>query len=178
MRISKKAMTPILSEKIKNILTQMTRSRTISASLNQRSSIVLLASLGKSNKEISQHLNIHHNCISKWRMRFMESLSILQAIEISEPEKLQDAIKYLLSDKPRPGTPATYTQEQIVKIIDLACKLPSDFGYEVSHWSLNILVKEIIKQGISETMSAKSVSRFLKGSGIKTSQVSLLASFN
>lgn len=49
-----------------------------------------------------------------------------------------------------------------MKIIDLACKAPADFGYEVSQWSLNLLVTEIKKQGIAEQISAKSVSRFLK----------------
>ena len=55
-----------------------------------------------------------------------------------------------------------------MKIIDPACKAPSDFGYEVSQWSLNLLVKEIRRQGIAEDISAKSVSRFLKGGQIKT----------
>lgn len=49
-----------------------------------------------------------------------------------------------------------------MKIIDLACKSPSDFGYEVSQWSLNLLVAEIKKQGIADQISEKSVSRFLK----------------
>jgi transposase len=90
-------------------------------------------------------------------------------LETTDPDKLPDEISRLLSDNPRPGCPAVYTQEQIVKIIDLACKSASEFGYEVSNWSLNLLVQEIKKQGIAEEISAKSVSRFLKGGAIKTS---------
>lgn len=50
-----------------------------------------------------------------------------------------------------------------MKIIAPVCKAPSVFGYEVSQWSLNLLVKEIRRQGITENISAKSVSRFLRG---------------
>lgn len=74
----------------------------------------------------------------------------------------------IFSDNPRTGAPSKYTQEEIIKIVDLACKAPTDYGYEVSHWSLNLLVSEILNQGITKTMSAKSVSRFLKGSRFKT----------
>ena len=49
-----------------------------------------------------------------------------------------------------------------MRIIDLACGNPNDFGYEVSQWSLPLLVAEIKKQGIAAQISEKSVSRFLK----------------
>ena len=35
-----------------------------------------------------------------------------------------------------------------MRIIDLACGSPDDFGYEVSQWNLPMLVAEIKKQGI------------------------------
>ena len=129
---------PVLTEEIKNILISFSRSRTLPASLMNRASIALMASEGLTNQEISA------------------------------PDKLFDEIRKFFSDRPRPGCPYVFTQEQIMKIIDLACKAPSDFGYEVSQWSLNLLVKEIRRQGIAEDISAKSVSRFLKGGQIKT----------
>ena len=49
-----------------------------------------------------------------------------------------------------------------MRIIDLACSNPNDFGYEVSQWSLPLLVAEIKMQGIAAQISEKSVSRFLK----------------
>jgi transposase len=168
MRIKKELNTPVLSELIKSILTKMSRSRSISSSLTKRATIVLLASEGKTNQDIGEQLHMHYNNVATWRKRFIQATPVLQKVETSEPEKLTDEIKSLLSDKHRCGCPATYTQEQIVQIIDLACKSPSDFGYEVSQWSLNLLVSEILKQGICEQMSAKSVSRFLKRSTIKT----------
>ena len=60
------------------------------------------------------------------------------------------------------GASPAFTPEQIIRIIDPACKNPCDFGYEASHWSLSLLVTEIKKQGIADRISEKSVSRFLK----------------
>ena len=45
---------------------------------------------------------------------------------------------------------------------DSHCSSSNDFGYEVSQWSLPLLVAEIKKQGIAAQISEKSVSRFLK----------------
>ena len=111
---------------------------------------------------------MHYNSVGTWRSRFLDALPHLREIQESAPDKLSDEIRKVFSDKPRPGCPCVFTQEQIMKIIDLACKAPSDFGYEVSQWSLNLLVKEIRKQGIAQDISVKSVSRFLKGGQAKT----------
>lgn len=159
---------PVLTEEIKNILTSFSRSRTLPAGLMNRASIALMAGEGLTNQEISARLNTRYNSVGTWRSRFLDALPHLRQIQESAPDKLSDEIRKVFSDKPRPGCPCVFTQEQIMKIIDLACKAPSDFGYEVSQWSLNLLVKEIRKQGIAQDISAKSVSRFLKGGQAKT----------
>ena len=159
---------PVLTDEIKNILNTFSRSRTMPASLTNRASIALMASEGLTNQEISARLNMHYNSVGSWRSRFLEALPHLREVQESAPDKLSDEVRKIFSDRPRPGCPCVFTQEQIMKIIDLACKAPSDFGYEVSQWSLNLLVKEIRRQGIAQDISAKSVSRFLKGSQIKT----------
>ena len=155
---------PVLTDEIKNILNTFSRSRTMPASLTNRASIALMASEGLTNQEISARLNMHYNSVGVWRSRFLEALPHLREVQESAPDKLSDEVRKIFSDRPRPGCPCVFTQEQIMKIIDLACKAPSDFGYEVSQWSLNLLVKEIRRQGIAQDISAKSVSRFLKGS--------------
>ena len=159
---------PALTEEIKNTLISFSRSRILPASLINRVSIALLAGEGLTNQEISARLNMHYNSVGTWRSRFLDALPHLRETQESAPDKLSDEIRKVFSDKPRPGCPCVFTQEQIMKIIDLACKAPSDFGYEVSQWSLNLLVKEIRKQGIAQDISAKSVSRFLKGGQTKT----------
>lgn len=159
---------PVLTDQIKNILNTFSRSRTMPASLTNRASIALMASEGLTNQEISARLNMHYNSVGVWRSRFLEALPHLREVQESAPDRLSDEVRKVFSDRPRPGCPCVFTQEQIMKIIDLACKAPSDFGYEVSQWSLNLLVKEIRRQGIAQDISAKSVSRFLKGSQIET----------
>jgi len=153
---------PILSDNMQKILYSYSKSRSLPASLVKRSNIILFSAKGMTDREISFNLDIHYNNVATWRTRFLEKLSFLQDIETSNPEKLEEEIRTLLSDKKRSGAPPTFTSEQITKIIDLACKDPSDFGYEVSQWSLPLLVKQIKIEGIAKQISAKSVSRFLK----------------
>lgn len=153
---------PVLSDTIKRILTSFSRSRTLPSSLVKRSTIVLLASEGKTNKWISAQVDLHYNRVATWRNRFLDALPALTNVEAESPNTLGNEITRVLSDLQRPGTPSVFKPEQIVKIVDLACKNPFDHGYEVSHWSLPLLVKEIKNQGIAEQISEKSVSRFLK----------------
>ncbi|MDB6470469.1 MAG: helix-turn-helix domain-containing protein [Blautia wexlerae] len=99
--------------------------------------------------------------------------------EIAEKDRshLEDAVSSFLNDRPRPGQPAHYTDEQIIRILEIACREPQEFGYGVSHWSLNLLVNAVVKEGIVESISAKTVSRFLKYGGNPPASHPLLASF-
>lgn len=153
---------PVLSDTMNNILSSFSKSRSLPGGLVKRSKIILLASLGYTNQQIAAEIDLHYNHVATWRNRFLKALPSLRGIEDGNPEKLSDEIVLVLTDLKRPGAPPEFTQEQIVKIIALACKNPEEFGYEVSHWSLSLLVTEIKKQGIAEQISAKSVSRFLK----------------
>ena len=46
---------------------------------------------------------------------------------MDDPEKFEDEIRAVLSDKKRPGAPSVFTPDQIMRIIDLACSSPNDF---------------------------------------------------
>lgn len=153
---------PVLSVEINEVLTSFSKSRSLPSSLVKRSILILLASQGLTNQAIGLQISLHYNHVATWRNRFLLALPRLAEIEAEKPEELKESIRALLTDVQRPGAPPTFTPEQIVKIIDLACLNPNDFGYEVSHWSLPLLVTEIKKQGIVDQISAKSVSRFLK----------------
>ena len=153
---------PVLSDSMKTILSSFSKSRSLPASLVKRSKIILLSSQGFSNQIIATKVGLHYNHVATWRNRFLQALPSLRDIESGTPDKLEEEIRLLLSDRKRSGAPPTFTPEQIMRIIDLACKNPGDLGYEVSHWSLSFLVKEILKQGIADQISEKSVSRFLK----------------
>ena len=107
----------------------------------------------------------------------------LTTVEPAKPPKpegktyIPHAVSSFLNDRPRPGQPAHYTDEQIIKILEIACREPQEFGYEVRHWSLNLLVNAVVKEGIVESISAKTVSLFLKYGGNPPASHPLLASF-
>lgn len=169
MSKGKKEAMPELTSGMRDVLTRYAKSRSESASLVSRARIILLASEGEQNREISREVQIHATNVGKWRQRFIDAYPVLKEIEETVPEKLEGAVKGCLSDIQRSGHPMSFTQEQITQIIKLACTDPADAGYERSHWSLSALVSEIKRSGIAETISEKTVSRFLKSGGIKTS---------
>ena len=71
-------------------------------------------------------------------------------------------IATVLTDTPRPGTPATFTAAQIVQIVAVACEPPEESGRPISHWTPREVADEVRKRGIVETISTRSVGRFLK----------------
>lgn len=155
-------MIPILSEDIKPALSSFCKSRSLPAGLVKRARIILLASQGMSDQTIASQVVLHYNHVATWRNRFPAALPSLREIEADAPEKPEEEIRLLLSDRKRSGAPSVFTQEQIMAIIAPACRNPCDTGYEVSQWSLSLLTAEIKKQGIADQISEKSVSRFLK----------------
>ncbi len=156
------AAIPALSVLIEEVLKSIANSYTLPSGLVKRAKIVLLASQGTTNQEISKAVGLHYNRVATWRKRFSQALPTLREVETSTPERLETEIRQLLSDKQRSGHPTVFTAEQVMKIVNLACCNPKDYGYEVSQWSLTLLVKEIKKQGIADHISEKTVSRFLK----------------
>lgn len=171
------AATVIIPEAIRTILSKFARSRTFSARQVQRAKIILLAADGLDNMQISKQVGLGQDSVSKWRSRFIKSLPLLQEVSEKDPSNLEEAVSSFLNDKPRPGQPPHYTDEQIIKILEIACRNPAELGYEVSHWSLNLLVDAVIKEGIVDSISAKTVSRFLKYGGNPPPSRPLLASF-
>lgn len=147
---------------IHHILFKFSKSRTLPARQVQRTKIILLAADGMNNMQISTRVGPRQDSVSKWRGRFLKALPLLQEIAEKDRSHLEDAVSSFLNDRPRPGQPAHYTDEQIIRILEIACREPQEFGYEVSHWSLNLLVNAVVKEGIVESISAKTVSRFLK----------------
>ncbi|MGF1602143.1 MAG: transposase [Thermosynechococcaceae cyanobacterium] len=145
--------------------------------LVRRAQLILGAANGKSNTELSVHLELSRTQVQCWRDRWQEASATLN---ISESEEVNDAqlrqkIESILSDKPRPGTTATFTLEQIVQIIAIACELPGTSNRPISHWTPAEVANEAIKRGIVEQISTRTVGRFLKGRCFTTSSGSILA---
>jgi putative transposase len=135
-----------------------------------RAKIVLAASEGDTNQQIAKEQGIERNCVAKWRKRWYEASDRLRAMEIEavEEKTLREAIEEALADAPRPGTPAKFTPEEIVKIVAVSCEDPKTSGRPVTHWTPEELTDEVIKRQIVSSISPRTVGRFLKRGGDQT----------
>jgi putative transposase len=87
---------------------------------------------------------------------------------------LRKLIAETLADAPRPGAPPTFTAEQIVQIIALACTPPADAGRPIDAWTPRELADEAEHRHIVTSISARSVGRFLKTGRSQAASESLL----
>jgi len=111
-----------------------------------------------------------------WRDRWLESADRLLAAEAEASEQeLLALIEGALDDAPRPGGPATFSPEQIVAIVAVACEPPEKSGRPISHWTARELADEAKKRKIVSDISPRTVSRFLKAGGPSAPQKPLLA---
>ena len=88
---------------------------------------------------------------------------------------LSQAIEVLLTDEQRPGTPATFTFEQFMQIMALACEMPEAAERPVSSWTPRELADEAVQRGIVTKISPRTVERFLKGERFTAASEAVLA---
>lgn len=145
-------------------LWQKNKART-PARLVERCSIILLSAEGVSNVEQGHRLGVDRQRVRRWRTRWSMSEGQLAeaAWEGVSDKDLAKLLCVLLADEPRPGVRPTFTAEQIVQIIAMACEPPEESGRPVTHWTPSELADEAIKRGIVDTISPRHLDRLLKG---------------
>ena len=157
-------------------LEHIVRRSTSAQRLVKRSRIILLAVTGIPNTQIAKQVQVDHETVRRWRDRWRAAQGRLQAIEaVGKPKVLSQAIEALLSDEQRPGTPATFTFEQFMQVVAIACETPAAADRPVSTWTPRELADEAVKRGIVEQISPRTVERFLKGERFTTPSQALLA---
>ncbi len=168
---------PIHLSPIQHELLQRMVHRTTSAQrLVKRGQIILEAAKGTSNTKIAQHQQVDYETVRRWRDRWRAAESRLQVIEATgKPKLLSQAIEVLLTDEQRPGAPATFTFEQFMQIMALACETPAAADRPVSSWTPHELADEAVKRGIVTQISPRTVERFLKGERFTAASPALLA---
>ncbi len=144
------------------VLTALVRRATCPQALALRARIVLEAGAGERNEPLARRLDCTPKTIRKWRARWAEAAARLLAVD-DDPAALARAVAEALADAPRSGTPGTFTAEQVVQIINLACRPPGQLGRPVTAWTPRELADEAVKQGIVGTVSPRTVGRFLNG---------------
>jgi hypothetical protein len=105
--------------------------------------------------------------VGLWRRRWRDAWDSVCVWECTEPHRLREAILDVLSDAPRPGTPATFTAQQVSQIVALACEPPKLSGRPINHWTLRELRDEAIKRSIVTDISESRIGYFLQQAAVQ-----------
>jgi putative transposase len=167
-----------LTEKQQEILEGFVRRRNTPQWLSKRAIIILQLNLGASIKETARDLRLSRNTVRTWFRRWKQEEDNLSATEKQDDKELplDKQIKTILSDLRRCGRPPIFSPEEIVQIVMIACEKPQKFGRPISHWTTRELADEAVKQGIVDSVSPRSVGRFLKGVDSSAASQPILAS--
>jgi putative transposase len=154
-----------LTARQRALLERLVRSPTSPRGLVRRAQIVLVAADGARTDQLARQLGCTANMARTWRARWAAAAARLAAVEAAAaPPALPAAIAAVLADAPRSGAPPTFTAEQVVQIVALACEPPPAADCPTSHWTPRDLARAAIDRGLVPTISPRSVERFL-GSG-------------
>jgi len=128
-----------------------------------RSKIIWGAAAGESISQQSRELGLVRKAVQHWREKWESHWEDRQVG--AEKGELRESIVQLLQDEYRSGAPATFTAEQVIQIIAVACEDPRTSGYPISHWTPKEVAQEVVKRGIVRQISIRQVGRFLKRGG-------------
>jgi putative transposase len=166
----------VLTDRQRETLEHLTRRTSSTQGLVRRARIVLAAAEGYNTEQIARRLRINRETARLWRRVWLNAAELVAAGEEETSEKaLRVCIEGVLADAPRSGAPATFTPEQVVRIVALACEDPRDCGRPITHWTTAELAEEAIERGIVENISPRSVGRFLGRGGFEAASDTLLA---
>jgi len=166
-----------LSARQRSLLQQIHNRQTVSVRLARRVSILLRLADDPCLEAVAQALRLTRVSVRLWRDRWLaaaDSWRIAEAEDASDQDLLH-LIEEILDDAPRSGTPATFSPEQIVQIVAVACEPPEKSGRPISHWTSAELADEVKKRQIVKNISPRTVGRFLKRGRPSAAPQSLLA---
>lgn len=158
-------------------LEQIARRQTSPQRLVRRAKILLALETGVTQCHVMRQLHLNRGTVQMWGRRWgVLAPKLAQMATEEDSDKALTTIRVgALADHPRAGTPATFTAEQIVRIVAVACEDPADSGRPVSHWTPREVAEEVRKRGIMETISTRSVGRFLQSGGCAAASGRVLA---
>jgi putative transposase len=157
-----------LSHRQRSLLQQLRQRQTASQRLVRRVAILLALADQPCLESVAQQLGLNRITVRLWRDRWLEAAPDIQQAEQdgAADTPLLGLIEQVLDDAPRCGKPATFSPEQIVQIVAVACEPPEKSGRPISHWTSTELADEVTKRRIVRRISPRSVGRFLKRGGL------------
>ncbi len=124
-------------------LARLVRAGRTEQRLALRASIVLHAGQGQSTATIAARLGVCEDTARKWRHRWCASPGV---------DSLRDAH--------RSGRPPLFSPVQVAQVKALACRPPAHCSAPLSHWSCPELARQVITDGICESISGSTVRRW------------------
>ena len=112
------------------------------AAVIRRAHILLKSDEGKTDQEIADLLYSSEDTISRTRQRFCE-----------------DGLEAALEDRPHPGSEHKMDDGQEAYLVALACSDPPDGR---KRWTLELLAKRLVADGVVEGISTETVRLMLK----------------
>lgn len=166
-----------LSDRLRGVLEHLARRQTSSQRLVRRLQIVLAAAARHNNEQIARQYGLDRSTVRTWRTRWLMIAPRLEAAGTAgdDDRLLARLVTDALDDAPRTGAPPTFTAEQVVQIVALACEPPPGSDRPVSHWTPREVAEEAITRHIVPTISPRSVGRFLKRGPTPAASEPLLA---
>ena len=159
----------------RRVLGQLVRRHTSTQQQVRRAKAILSAVDGATNAAVGRQVGMTEDTARLWRRRWALASEVLLAAEAEggtaahhreDHRALDVVVRGILADEPRPGTPATFTPEQLCQLMAVACEPPGDSGRPISQWTPRELADEAVARGLVARISARTVGRFLvSGSG-------------
>jgi len=166
-----------LSTRQRSLLEQLCQRQTAPQRLVRRVRILLALAANPCLEAVARDLNLTRLSVRLWRDRWLQAADAwtqAQTDNLSEQPFLS-LIEAILDDAPRPGAPATFSPEQLVQIVAVACEPPEKSARPISHWTARELADEVKKRHIVKSISPRTVGRFLKTGRLAAPPQSLLA---
>lgn len=166
-----------VSERQRAALEQVVRMPSAPLGVVQRARLVLAMASGGNNTQVAATYQVEVGTPRLWRRRWLATAPRLAALEAGgcTKKELGAAVRAALDDASRSGAPPTFSDEQVIGILKLACTPPEDLGVPISQWTARDLAAGAIAQGIVPRISPRSVGRFLKGGRVAAASLPLLA---
>ncbi|MCA1695283.1 MAG: IS630 family transposase [Actinobacteria bacterium] len=138
-----------LSAADRAVLEERSRAYTATFAEVMRARIVLLAADGECNTTIARRLDVHVSVASRWRKRFFES-------------GLAG-----LGDQRRSGRKRSFPAPVVAGVKAMACEPPEQRDVPLSRWSSTELAAQAVTEGLTVSVSASTVRRWLHEDPIK-----------
>ena len=158
-------------------LEQIARRQTSPQRLVRRAKMLFALETGAHLCHVTRQRRLNRGTVHPGRQRWLALAPTLEQLEADGgPDTTRTTmIVEALTARPRAGTPATFPAEQIVQLVAVAGEDPTASGRPVSHWTPREVAEEVRKRGLIETISTRSVGRFLKSGGFAAPSGRVLA---